>query len=356
MTVFLKGCPLRCTWCHNPEGQTFPMEFLRSPNGCTGCGACLDAGQRERGTRCLTEASISACPRNLVRRCGEDITSVQLIDRIMKNARLLSGGGVTFSGGEPLLQWPFVAQVIDRMPGVHTAIETSGYTSDAVFADAMKKCDLVLMDWKVSDPEALLRYTGAEQAPILRHLQMLVQGETPFILRMPIIPDVNDIPLILKRPQSWWLMRPCCSVWNCFPISQLPEQSTKWWGCDMIPGLRKKKRRECILKLLRPWESPICFSADRFIKARCAPDDKGEQKRFPLPPGRMIYQPFGRQIAEQISRITGSHTPRRFELYRELEWHFCVFTVSGVPLGNKMPPGQCFPARYTGLGCVQRPG
>ena len=99
MTVFLKGCPLRCTWCHNPEGQSFPMEFLRSPNGCTGCGACLDAGQRERGTRCLTEASISACPRNLVRRCGEDITSVQLIDRIMKNARLLSGGGVTFSGG-----------------------------------------------------------------------------------------------------------------------------------------------------------------------------------------------------------------------------------------------------------------
>lgn len=356
-TVFLKGCPLRCRWYHNPEGLSPAPQLMVSAAACVHCGACRAVCPLKEG--CIVCGKcVAVCRKGLRKISGQHWTSLSLAERLMKDADVYAdtGGGVTFSGGEPLLQWPFVAQVIDRMPGVHTAIETSGYTSDAVFADAMKKCDLVLMDWKVSDPEALLRYTGAEQAPILRHLQMLVQGETPFILRMPIIPDVNDIPLILKRPQSWWLMRPCCSVWNCFPISQLPEQSTKWWGCDMIPGLRKKKRRECILKLLRPWESPICFSADRFIKARCAPDDKGEQKRFPLPPGRMIYQPFGRQIAEQISRITGSHTPRRFELYRELEWHFCVFTVSGVPLGNKMPPGQCFPARYTGLGCVQRPG
>ena len=90
------------------------------------------------------------------------------------------------------MQWDFVAAVMEHLGGIHTAVETSGMASDEVFTEMMEKTDLVMMDWKVSDPELHLRYTGADQKPIRRHLKMLASGNTPFILRMPIIPGVND--------------------------------------------------------------------------------------------------------------------------------------------------------------------
>ena len=99
---------------------------------------------------------------------------------------------MTFSGGEPLLQWAFVTDVMDRLSGIRTAVETSGFASDEVFCQVMKKAGLILMDWKVSDPALHRHFTGVDQAPIRRHLQMLAAGNTPFILRMPIIPSVND--------------------------------------------------------------------------------------------------------------------------------------------------------------------
>ena len=90
------------------------------------------------------------------------------------------------------MQWDFVSEVISRLKGIHTAIETSGYTSDEIFRQAMGTMDLIMMDWKVSDPVKHLHYTGVDQAPIRRHAEILAAGETPFILRMPIIPGVND--------------------------------------------------------------------------------------------------------------------------------------------------------------------
>ena len=85
MTVFLKGCPLSCEWCHNPEGQSFEAEYLRSPNGCISCGACIEASKKLYGKSILTGASISACPRGLVRLAGEEYTSEQLVSVINKN-------------------------------------------------------------------------------------------------------------------------------------------------------------------------------------------------------------------------------------------------------------------------------
>ena len=99
-----------------------------------------------------------------------------------------------FSGGEPLMQWPFVAEVIDRIGEIPAAVETSGYAPDDVFDDAMRKCRLILMDWKVSDPELHQKYTGVPQARIRRHAEQLAAGGVPFLLRMPIIPGVNDTP------------------------------------------------------------------------------------------------------------------------------------------------------------------
>lgn len=192
-TVFMKGCPLRCQWCHNPEGLSPKPQLMVSDAACTGCGACRQVCPSPE--KCIAcGACVPVCRGGFRKIVGTEWTAGDLAHRLRKDADVyaMSGGGVTFSGGEPLMQWDFVRRVIDRLDGVHVAIETSGYAPDEVFAGAMAHCDLIMMDWKVSDPALHRRYTGVEQAIIRRHAQMLADGGTPFILRMPIIPGVND--------------------------------------------------------------------------------------------------------------------------------------------------------------------
>ena len=193
-TVFLKGCPLRCTWCHNPEGLSPMPQLMVSRAACTDCGACRAACPHPQEDCTACGACLASCRGGYRRIIGERWEADALAARLQKDADVyaLSGGGVTFSGGEPLGQWPFVRAVLDQLHGVHTAVETSGFASDAVFKEAMERFDLILMDWKVSDPDAHKAYTGVEQEIILRHVRMLAEGDTPFILRMPIIPGVND--------------------------------------------------------------------------------------------------------------------------------------------------------------------
>lgn len=242
-TVFLKGCPLRCRWCHNPEGLSPAPQLMVSAAACVHCGACQAVCPHKEGCIACGKC-VAVCRKGLRKISGQRWTALALAERLMKDADVYAdtGGGVTFSGGEPLLQWPFIAQVIDRMPGVHMAIETSGYTSDAVFADAMKKCDLVLMDWKVSDPETLLRYTGAEQAPILRHLQMLVQGETPFILRMPIIPGVNDNPAHFETAAKLVAHAPRLQRVELLPYQPAAGAKYEMVGLRYDPGIAEEKK------------------------------------------------------------------------------------------------------------------
>lgn len=192
-TVFMKGCPLRCQWCHNPEGLSPKPQLMVSKAACTACGACKDVcPSPDHCTAC--GKCISACRGGYRKIVGTPWTVETLAARLRKDQDVFvhSGGGVTFSGGEPLMQWDFVKAVIGQMSGVHTAIETSGFASDAVFQSAMETCDLIMLDWKVSDPQKHKLYTGVDQAPIRRHAEMLARGSTPFILRMPMIPGVND--------------------------------------------------------------------------------------------------------------------------------------------------------------------
>lgn len=192
-TVFMKGCPLHCQWCHNPEGLSPRPQLMVSQAGCTRCGACMQVCPSPQ--HCTTcGACIAACRGGFRKIAGETWTAEALAARLAKDADVYAatGGGVTFSGGEPMLQWDFVGSVIDRIPGISAAVETSGFCSDDVWRDVLRKCALVMMDWKVSDPALHRRYTGVEQDVILRHAQMLSAAETPFILRMPIIPGVND--------------------------------------------------------------------------------------------------------------------------------------------------------------------
>ena len=188
-TVFLKGCPLRCQWCHNPEGLSSDPEIMVNTASCTRCfickqncptpGHCTACGQ-----------CVSRCPGQFRRIVGQKISSGELAARLRRSSSLIDG--VTFSGGEPLLQWPFVQEVIEQIPGMHTAIETSGYSSDDLFESALHAVSLIMMDIKLIDPVLHKHYTGVENQGILRHVDMLSHGNKPFIIRLPIIPGVND--------------------------------------------------------------------------------------------------------------------------------------------------------------------
>lgn len=195
MTVFLKGCPLRCQWCHNPEGQSFQTQIVRSPNGCIGCGACLEAGRKAVGVPMLTEQSIYACPNNLVRSCGEDVSAEELVKTVLKKEKMLreSGGGVTFSGGEPLFQAAFLKKCLEGVGDkLHKAIQTTGFCDKNTFEDILSLCDYVLYDLKHMDSKIHEKYTGVSNTQILENYRTLAASGKEFITRIPLIPGVND--------------------------------------------------------------------------------------------------------------------------------------------------------------------
>lgn len=187
-TVFLKGCPLHCTWCHNPEGQKPQNELVRSPNGCLKCGACVD-----NAAHTLTTDSITACPRHLIRYCAAEYTPQALCEKLLKNAPFLKEGGVTFSGGEPLYQFEFLMSCLKLLEGkLHRAIQTSGFAAEKQFGAVLQSCEYMLFDLKLLDDAAHKSFTGVSNALILRNFHALCESGLPHVIRMPLIPGVTD--------------------------------------------------------------------------------------------------------------------------------------------------------------------
>ena len=192
-TVFLKGCPLRCMWCHNPEGLSPAPQLMVSKNSCTHCGKCSAVCPSPE--QCiLCGRCIKVCPNNLRKICGEKYTPEKLASRLLKDREYLEmlGGGVTFSGGEPSMQAQFVVETVRLLEGMHCAVETCGFCSPAVFEEMIGAMDYILMDLKLIDSEQHKKYTGVGNAPILRNLKQLKASGKPFRIRIPVIPGVND--------------------------------------------------------------------------------------------------------------------------------------------------------------------
>jgi pyruvate formate lyase activating enzyme len=162
ITVFMKGCPLACMWCHNPEGQSFELQQMVSPSG--------------------------------TRMAGEVYTPEGLADFLNRRVGILAPneGGVTFSGGEPLAQAEFVAEVIDRLEGLHILLDTSGYGREEDLLLLLERVDLVYYDLKLVDPILHRQYTGQDNALILNNLAVLSQSSVPVVIRVPLVPGVTD--------------------------------------------------------------------------------------------------------------------------------------------------------------------
>jgi pyruvate formate lyase activating enzyme len=197
-TVFFKGCPLRCRWCHNPEGLSFKPQLMVSRSGCIHCGKCEAVCPGEKPgspeTCALCGKCLRVCPLGLRRAAGEEYTAGALAEKLLRNAAYLknAGGGFTVSGGEPTGQSGFLLELLRLLGGNHRAVETCGFCSPAVFSEMLGELELVMLDLKLIDPELHKRYTGKDNAPILENLELLKRSGKSFIIRIPLIPGVND--------------------------------------------------------------------------------------------------------------------------------------------------------------------
>ncbi len=162
VTVFMKGCPLSCSWCHNPEGISPEPQVVRHADG--------------------------------ERLVGKSYSPEELAHLINTKKEILraNDGGVTFSGGEPLSQAGFISEVIERLDGVHVLLDTSGYGSKEDFTSLAGRCDLVYFDLKIIDNQKHREYTGNDNKKILQNLNVLSRLGVPYVIRVPLIPGVTD--------------------------------------------------------------------------------------------------------------------------------------------------------------------
>lgn len=208
VVIFFKGCNLRCVWCHNPESISSKPEKMFAPSKCIKCSTCVVNCPEQAIT--LTENDISTnpelctvcgkcaevCPIKAIEISGKHMSVKEMIDIIEKERIFFdqSGGGVTFSGGEPLIHTEMLIELLDecKKRGIHTAVDTAGNVNTNTLLEVAKRTDLFLYDLKMMDSEFHKKWINAENEKILHNLKVLAETGAKINIRIPVIGGVND--------------------------------------------------------------------------------------------------------------------------------------------------------------------
>ena len=196
ITIFFKGCPLNCIWCHNPEGISLKQQKMYSSNKCIGCSYCVRECPRQavsltkdgiitdKNLCTLCEKCAAVCPSRATEMAGKRYVPKDLLKEIVKETMFFdsSEGGVTFCGGEPLMHPEFLAQMLDLCgeEDIHRCVDTSFYANQNVIATIADKCELFLIDIKMMDEEKHIKYTGKSNRVILENIRFLAETPHPY--------------------------------------------------------------------------------------------------------------------------------------------------------------------------------
>lgn len=213
-TVFMKGCPLKCPWCHNPESQRLIPQLMWFPDKCIGCGKCANICPEKAIIMVNEKAHLDIkkcndcgkcaeiCYAEALEMAGKTMTAEDVIKEVEKDRIFYeeSGGGVTFSGGEPFAQISFLKKmlILSKDRGIHTAVDTCGYVERESLIDLSEYIDLFLYDIKIMDDKKHIKYTGVSNKLILDNLKELVKLKKRIFIRIPIISGINDSEKELK--------------------------------------------------------------------------------------------------------------------------------------------------------------
>lgn len=251
-TVFLKGCNLKCFWCQNPESQCAAPQLLYFKNNCIHCGTCLKAcpnGALSIGgndviiarTLCkLCGTCEKACPTNSLKISGRLMTDDEIIKKVLEDTEMyqISGGGVTFSGGEPLIA-PGICGLLKKFKelGVDTAIETAGLVKSDVLTEAAKYTDHFMYDIKSLDEKKHMEACGASSKKIAENLRLLCKIHNDILVRVPVIPGFNDnekdIADIAKFVKGLGLQKPQLLRFNKLGLAKYNALSRKYEAADL---------------------------------------------------------------------------------------------------------------------------
>ena len=259
-TVFFKGCPLSCRWCHNPESIESGYQRVFHQNRCIACRECaqtcpsaaLEAhadGVSWNPSGCIYCGTCAGiCPAEAVEMVGQSMSVKEVMAEITKDTVFYdqSGGGVTLSGGEPLMQPAFLAELLDACGkvGIHRTVDTSGQAETQVVLEAAARTDLFLYDLKHMDPEKHARLTGVTNELILENLKALSRQNVDIIIRFPVVPGFNSDPENIDQTGAFISALPGVEKINILPYHSAAAAKYRNLGLDSnMPDIVKSPRK-----------------------------------------------------------------------------------------------------------------